>query len=114
MVINAEAARADQASVFHHYRRLIELRHTDPVVVNGDFTMLLPDDEHVYAFTRRLGQVELLVVANVSPDEVAAGVPAADAWARSPLVLGTHPSSDDVVSEIRLRPWESRVYRRTG
>ena len=28
-------------SVFHHYRRLIELRHAEPAVVHGDFTMLL-------------------------------------------------------------------------
>ena len=34
---------------------LIELRHTEPVVVDGDFTMLLADDPHVYAFTRSLG-----------------------------------------------------------
>ena len=54
--INAEAARADPDSVFHHYRRLIELRHAEPVVAHGDFTMLLPDDERVYAFTRRLGR----------------------------------------------------------
>ena len=73
--INAAAAVADQGSVFHHYRRLIELRHTDPVVVHGDFTMLLADDPQVYAFTRRLDDVELLVVANVSGDEVVADVP---------------------------------------
>ena len=35
--INAAAARADERSVFHHYRRLIELRHTSDVVVDGDF-----------------------------------------------------------------------------
>ena len=51
--INAAAERADPDSVFHHYRRLVALRHDDPVVALGDFTMLLPDDEHVYAFTRR-------------------------------------------------------------
>ena len=64
--INAAARAADPDSVFHHYRRLIELRHTEPVVAHGDFTMLLPDDERVYAFTRRLGDDELLVVANFS------------------------------------------------
>ena len=52
--INAEAARADPDSVFHHYRQLIELRHALPVVAHGDFTMLLEDDERVYAFTRAL------------------------------------------------------------
>ena len=45
----------DPDSVYHYYRRLIELRHTEPAVVDGDFTMLLPHDERLYAFTRRLG-----------------------------------------------------------
>ena len=67
--INAEAAVADPDSVFHHYRRLIELRHTEPVVAHGDFTMLLQDDERVYAFTRRLGDDELLVLGNFSGED---------------------------------------------
>ena len=46
---------ADPESVFHHYRKLIALRHNEPAVVDGDFTMLLPDDERLYAFTRALG-----------------------------------------------------------
>jgi oligo-1,6-glucosidase len=62
--INAAAQVDDPHSVFSHYRRLIELRHREPVVAHGDFTMLLPDDEAVYAFTRRLGRVELLVLGN--------------------------------------------------
>ena len=68
--INARAAVADPDSVFHHYRRLIELRHTEPVVVHGDFTLLLPDDPQVYAFTRRLDDVELLVLGNFGADPV--------------------------------------------
>ena len=69
--INAEAATADPDSVFHHYRRLIELRHTEPVVAHGDFHMLLEDDERVYAFTRRLDDVELLVLGNFSGETTA-------------------------------------------
>ena len=49
--INARAEIADEDSVFHHYRRLIELRHTEPAVVHGDFHMLLADHNQVYAFT---------------------------------------------------------------
>ena len=66
--INAEAALADPDSVFHHYRRLIELRHSLPVIADGDFTMLLEDDERVYAFTRSLDGVELLVLGNFTGD----------------------------------------------
>ena len=73
--INAEAAVADPGSVFHHYRRLIEFRHEEPAVAEGDFTMLLPDDERIYAFTRRLGDTELLVTANFSADTVTPDLP---------------------------------------
>src|SRR6185295_11010970 len=43
VTINATAARADEAPVFHHYRRLIELRHASDVVVDGVFEMQLAD-----------------------------------------------------------------------
>ena len=67
-VVNAEAEAADPDSVFHHYRRLIELRHTDDVVVDGRFELLLPDHPAVWAFTRTLGDDVLLVLANLSGD----------------------------------------------
>src|SRR5918911_3377545 len=66
VVVNAAAQRDDRGSVFAHYRRLVELRHTEPVVALGDFTMLLADDPQVYAFIRQLDGVRLLVLANRS------------------------------------------------
>jgi len=109
--INAAAQRDDPDSVFHYYRRLIALRHTEPAVAHGDFTMLLPDDDTVYAFTRRYtddrGEVELLVLGNFSGEEVRADV---DGWDGAELVLGNHP--DDLDDPGRLRPWEARVHRR--
>jgi glycosidase len=36
-------------------------------VVDGDFTLLLPDHPQVFAYTRRLDDEELLVIANLSP-----------------------------------------------
>ncbi len=111
--VNAAAERADPQSVFHHHRRLIELRHADPVVALGDFTMLLPEDELVYAFTRSLGADALLVVVNVSGDERA--VDLGEAWPVAAdggwgdLVLGTHAEPGEPTV---LRPWEARVVRR--
>jgi oligo-1,6-glucosidase len=105
--INAAAARADPDSVFHHYRRLIELRHAEPIVAHGDFTMLLPDDERVYAFTRRLGDTELLVLGNFSGEPAAVDLPEAG----GELVLGNYA---DAGEELTLRPWEARVLRRAA
>jgi len=114
--INAEAALADPDSVLHHYRALIELRHSEPAVVHGDFTMLLPNDEHVYAFTRRLDDVELLVVGNFSGALVAATIDDVDAWQRAELVVTnvSDARGRDGERMLMLEPWEARVYRRGG
>ena len=97
--------------MFHHYRRLIELRHTEPVVALGDFTMLAPHHEQLYAFTRRLGDVELLVLANVSGEEVRTDLP--EGWAGAELLIGNRPDGVVPGDEGLLRPWEARVHRRT-
>ena len=109
--INAQAARADPGSVFHHFRRLHELRHTEPAVAQGSFTMLLPEDPQVYAFTRELDGVELLVAANVSGEPAVAAVPDAAGWAGAEVLV---PNVDEPASapELRLAPWEALVLRR--
>jgi oligo-1,6-glucosidase len=108
--INAAAAVADPDSVFHHYRKLIELRHTEPAVVEGDFTMLLPHDERLYAFTRRLDRTELLVIGNFSAETVRAEIDDAAAWAAAELVLTNTATPGH---DLTLGPWEVVVYRRT-
>jgi len=109
--INAAAQWADPHSVLQHYRAVIALRHAEPTVVHGDFTMLLPDDPVVYAFTRRLGDVELLVLANFSADPVTAAIPDARGWDRAELVLGNLADPPARPASAPLLPWEARVLR---
>ena len=108
--INAAAAVADPDSVYHWYRRLIALRHTEPAAVDGDFTMLLPNDEQLYAFTRRLDATELLVVGNFGGTPARADLPEPAAWDGAELLMNNtaQPPADWV-----LGPWQAVVYRRT-
>ena len=115
--INAEAALADDDSVFHHYRRVIELRHTEPAVAHGDFHMLAPDHPRLYAFTRAHEGTELLVLANFSSDELplddldGGGEDLdLDAWKDSTLLLGN--VGEPAAPTAPLRAWEARVLRR--
>ncbi len=110
--LNAAAAVADPDSVFHHYRRLIELRHADDTVVLGDFSMLLPDHPSIYAFTRSLHHRTLLVMGNFSGETV--DVPLdPDDWAGGEPVIGNYPEPSRNVTDP-LRPWESRMHRFTA
>jgi oligo-1,6-glucosidase len=103
--INAAAQVDDPDSVFTHYQRLIRLRHEEPVVAFGDFTMRLDDHPQVYAFTRRLEATELLVMVNVSSTEADAPLDDAHTWSAATVVLGEPYRST-------MAPWEQRVLRR--
>lgn len=105
--VNAEAARRDPSSVFAHFKRLIELRHAEPVVREGRFELLLPEHEQVWAFTRTLDTDAWLVVANCSSEPVEVPREALPSVDGAELVLGTHPDADPSF----LAPWESRILR---
>jgi oligo-1,6-glucosidase len=100
--INAASEIHDPGSVLAYYRRLIALRHDDPVLRDGEFELLLPDDPTIYAFTRTRPGSRLLVVANVSGES---------------CTLPFEPEGDVVIANhlgpegADLRPWEARVYR---
>jgi oligo-1,6-glucosidase len=76
------------------------------VVALGDFTMLLPEHDDVYAFTRSLDGETLLVVCNVSGHEHRLDELLPEAVSAQ-LVLGNLAEGDPAV----LRPWEARVLR---
>ena len=75
VAINAAAQVGDLDSVFEHYRRLIELRHSDPVITDGDFELLLPEHPTVWAFLRRGRNAELLTAAHYPPAPCRCGCP---------------------------------------
>jgi oligo-1,6-glucosidase len=108
--VNAAQARADADSVFHHYRQLIALRKAWPVLVEGDFELLLPKHTALFAFTRRLHDVQLLILCNFSVHFQ--GLPLKqlpDFSAATPLI-GNLPTPEWAMSPDTLAAWEARVY----
>ncbi|MFD6699495.1 MULTISPECIES: alpha-glucosidase [unclassified Microbacterium] len=110
--LNAESQRGDARSVFAWYQALIRLRHDDPTVVGGRFTMILPDHPQVFAYTRTGSADELLVIANCSAKPAAVD-PAVDAaWQGSAVVLCNYERHGARLAQ--LRQWEVQVRRTTG
>ena len=100
--INAAGQQADPQSVFHYYRRLIALRKTLPVFKEGSFTLLCPEDEQVFAYTRDAGAAHLLVVCNFSGEAAAFPLPAE--YRAAELLLTNCEGGGDT-----LLPWEARM-----
>ena len=103
--------------MFEHYRRLIALRHADPVVTDGEFELLLPEHPAIWAFVRRGRDAELLVAANFSADAVSAVLPldgGLGGRGRRPDQPGrTRSEPLQPPPDLKLGPWESVIWRRT-
>ena len=105
--INAAAQVNDPDSVFAYYKKLIALRHTNEVMVNGVYDVLIPDHPQIYAYTRTLGDKQLLVFCNDSDTNVA--IPAEiqeKIHAAKNILIHNYKDTD----ESTLRPYEAVVY----
>jgi oligo-1,6-glucosidase len=89
--------------------RLIELRHHHPVVVHGDFRLIDPAHEQVFAYVRTLDDTTLLVVANMSDESATFDLATDAALASGDALLSTHSDLNFGAGTISLRPWESHV-----
>jgi oligo-1,6-glucosidase len=106
VTINAAAEVDEPDSVFHHFRKLIKLRHDHPVIVYGRFQLLLPDHEQIWALTRTLDDQVLVMIANCSSESVSVPPDAVPDLTGAQVLLATHGES----RALELEPWESRIY----
>ncbi|HEY3060011.1 MAG TPA: alpha-glucosidase [Chloroflexota bacterium] len=112
--INVAQARADPDSIFHYYRRLIELRREHPILVYGTYDLLLDAHEQIYAYTRTLDAERLLVMLNFTADTPVFALPSHITFRRAELLISNLAvDADQDVHLLTLRPYEARVYRLT-
>ncbi|WAF91167.1 alpha,alpha-phosphotrehalase [Aeromonas hydrophila] len=108
--INAEAALADQHSVFWHYRDLIRLRKSHPIFTQGDYQELLTGHPQIWAYARRANGQTLLVVSNFYGEPVEFALPAELQSVQGRLLLGNYPDSPAQPQSAMLRPYESLIW----
>ncbi|MED5015787.1 alpha-glucosidase [Paenibacillus chibensis] len=106
--INAEEAVADPGSIYHYYRQLIALRKQNPVMVYGDYELIMQDHEQIYAYTRTLAEEKWLIVLNFTGHPVALELPEGLSTEGGDIVIANYPVEG--MDSSQLRPFEARVY----
>ena len=105
--INAASQMADEDSIWKCYQKLIRLRKEYPVFVEGQFGLLLEEDENIFAYTRTDARSQLLVVCNFYGSTVE--VDLEELESAGELLVGNYK---DQGQRRILRPYEGRMYWR--
>lgn len=105
--INAAAQMADEDSVWKCYQKLIRLRKEYAVFAEGEFRLLLEEDENIFAYTRTDAWSQLLVVCNFYGSTVE--VDLEELESAGELLVGNYK---DQGQRRVLRPYEGRMYWR--
>jgi oligo-1,6-glucosidase len=109
--INAKQALADRNSLFYYYQMLIRLRKEKPIVVHGNYDLILDEHEEIYAFTRTLEDERLLVILNFTKSRPVFALPDSVSFSNKELLISNYsvePAED--IRLLTLRPYEARVY----
>ena len=105
--INVAAQEKDPDSILNYYRKLIWLRKEYRVIVYGDFTLLMPEDERVFAYLRRLDGQTLGVFTNFGKEERPLSL---DLGLNGELLISNYRDAPKTWSAEALRPFEARAY----
>ena len=105
--INAKSQVDDPDSIFSCYKKLVQLRKDYPVFVDGKFTLLLEDDENIFAYSRKNEENTMLVVCNFFDKEIP--MPLAKECEGMEMLISNYKDTSDMSV---LRPYEARMYIR--
>lgn len=106
--INARSQVDDPDSIFSCYKKLVQLRKDYPVFVDGKFTLLLEDDENIFAYSRKNEEKTMIVVCNFFDKEIP--MPLAKECGDMEVLISNYKDTSDMSV---LRPYEARMYIRT-
>ena len=108
-VINAKQCLEDENSIFHHYRKLINIRKHNDTIIYGDYTLLCEDDNNIFAYVRELNGDKILVVCNFYDKEVDFNFEGD--FNHSEILLSNYKDSSTLLENLTLRPYEAIMYR---
>lgn len=110
--INAKQAVADENSIFHYYRTLIELRKQHEIIVYGNYEIILEDHSELYTYIRTLGDETLLVICNFYGKQPTFELPETIRFTNKELIISNYEvDATEAINTIELKPFEARVYK---
>ena len=109
--INVKEALQNPNSVYYYYKKLIQLRKENEVIVYGDFCDISKNDEKLYMYTRSYEEQTWLIMLNHSDGDYNLEL-SQEFSGNKKLMIGNYPDvhHEKLPTSVTLRPHEARIY----
>lgn len=107
--INVAAQEKDPRSVLNYFRKMVNLRKQNPVLVHGKYQLLDEANEQVYAYTRSLNKKRVLVLLNFSKESSNFNIPAKTGKLGRVLINNMADVSIQG-SSVKLQPYQAILF----
>ncbi len=106
VTLNVEAQEKDINSPLNYFRRIVQLRKENPVLIYGKYTLLDNDNPKVFAYTRELEGKKMLILLNFTAENAA--VNTGIDMKNAKIVSSNYFNLDSINFSI-LRPYEALI-----
>jgi oligo-1,6-glucosidase len=110
-MVNVVAEERDTGSVLHYFRRMIQLRKSEPVLVYGKYQLLDRENPEVFAYTRSLPGRTLMVALSFSAKGGRTALPAG--YTSGKILINNLARSPLQGARLELGPYQAVVLELT-
>ncbi|KAA1039659.1 glycoside hydrolase family 13 protein [Macrococcus equipercicus] len=108
--INVEKQLHDDQSIYSFYKKMIKFKKENLIMTYGIFDLVYANHPDVFAYTRTLGDEQVLVIGNLADIEVKLDSSEGFYFDPEKIVLNNYKLQESASDEIILKPYEARVY----
>ncbi|GET32094.1 alpha-glucosidase [Prolixibacter bellariivorans] len=107
--INEAVEEKNPESPLNYFRKMVQFRKNNLILVYGKYELLDKDNPNVYAYTRELNGRKMLILLNFTDHQADAHLPVNMKNAKQLIGNYSEPAKND--NPLSLRPHEAKVYQ---
>ncbi|MGP7816373.1 glycoside hydrolase family 13 protein [Niallia sp. 01092] len=108
--INVENQKQNPYSIYHYFKKMIELKKSGPILTYGTFDLIDEENEEVFSYTRTLDDEKIVVIVNMTSSEAVFNSQEVELHSRNLLLANYEVEEHPAVNSLSLKPYEARVY----
>ncbi len=109
--INVENEEKDENSVLNFYKKLIGIKKSSETLIYGEYKLILKEDENIYAYLRQLDNEKYIIICNLSDNINEYSYEKEQLYFDELLLSNYSVEKHLATNNIKLKPWECRLYK---